>query len=175
MPGFKRPFDFVGVLDENEWGKVERLLNSSAEAGGGLLAIGHYPLAYIVAPRSLKALLASKGAVSYLSGHFHNGYLWRGVPGEMYTKHPEGVTELELGDWKDNRLFRVGAVDRGRLSFVDRTFAGGRNATAVLITNPLDARFVYSPDITGSFQMMKVISSADQTSTHRKKSAKVTI
>ena len=53
-------------------------------------------------PRDIVALLFDRrtGDV-YLCGHLHtlNGYM-----PAMYTRHPAGNLELEVGDWKDNRV-----------------------------------------------------------------------
>jgi hypothetical protein len=38
---------------------------------------------------------------AYLCGHLHT---LGGLMPEMYTMHKEGNLELELGDWKDNRM-----------------------------------------------------------------------
>ena len=40
----------------------------------------------------------------------------------MYSFHNENDLELELVDWKNNRKFRVIAVDQGTLSFTDVMF-----------------------------------------------------
>lgn len=42
------------------------------------------------------------GGAAYLSGHLHT--LNGGMP-HMYSRHPKSANlELELGDWKDNRM-----------------------------------------------------------------------
>jgi len=50
-----------------------------------------------------------------------------------------GTLELELGDWKENRRYRLLAVDNGILSFVDVDHA---NWPVVLITNPKNSNFL---------------------------------
>ena len=40
----------------------------------------------------------------------------------QYSTQPEGYLELELGDWKDNRIFRLMAVDQGQLIFKDAIY-----------------------------------------------------
>ena len=46
-------------------------------------------------------LLYYRNAAYYLCGHLHTfgGFITR-----MYTRHNTGTIELELGDWRDNRL-----------------------------------------------------------------------
>ncbi|KAJ8984441.1 hypothetical protein NQ317_012505 [Molorchus minor] len=46
---------------------------------------------------------------------------------------------LELGDWKDNRMYRLLAIDHGLLSFTDLSH---RSWPVVLVTNPKHALFV---------------------------------
>jgi len=53
------------------------------------------------------------GAKAYLCGHLHT---FAGVIPEMFARQKEGFFELELGDWKDNRLFRILAIDQVRTS-----------------------------------------------------------
>uniref|UniRef100_A0A1Y1LQI4 TMEM62 Ig-like domain-containing protein n=2 Tax=Photinus pyralis TaxID=7054 RepID=A0A1Y1LQI4_PHOPY len=57
----------------------------------------------------------------------------------MYTLQQDGFLELELGDWKDNRMYRLLAVDHGMLSFID---VKHQQWPVVLITNPKDALFL---------------------------------
>ena len=40
----------------------------------------------------------------------------------QYSTQPEGFLEIELGDWKDNRVFRLMAVDQGEMIFHDTIF-----------------------------------------------------
>ena len=65
---------------------------------------------------------------------------------------------MELADWKDNRAYRVAAFDRGHLSFVDETYVhdddGSAAGAVVLITNPLDAQFLYGHKISGAMEAM---------------------
>ena len=69
-----------------------------------------------------------------------------------------GYLDLELADWKDNRAYRVAAFDRGHLSFVDETYVHDDDESAagavVLITNPLDAQFLYGHKISGALEAM---------------------
>lgn len=78
----------------------------------------------------------SRKAGFYLCGHLHNllGFL-----PEMYTSHRRGNMELELADWKDNRAYRIFAVDNGLFSFVDRTLSD--DFPIILITNPKHSQF----------------------------------
>jgi hypothetical protein len=59
----------------------------------------------------------------------------------MYTRHAGGLLELEVGDWKEARRYRIMALDQGRLSFVDLDYRAGETNTAILILNPKDPLF----------------------------------
>ena len=61
---------------------------------------GHYPTSCIIAPDpGIRQIM--KGGLAYMCGHLHtlSGF----VPG-LYTRQQTGSLELELGDWKDNRM-----------------------------------------------------------------------
>ena len=57
-------------------------------------------------------MLTNYGMLSFSSGHLHNLI---GLAPEMYTKQADGYLELELADWKDNRKYRIAALDRGKM------------------------------------------------------------
>ena len=50
-----------------------------------------------------------------------------------------GTPELELGDWKENRRYRLMSIDNGVLSFTD---VGHNDWPVVLITNPKNSKFI---------------------------------
>ncbi|EMP39578.1 Transmembrane protein 62 [Chelonia mydas] len=69
-------------------------------------------------------------ATAYLCGHFHT---LGGLMPVLHSRHPQGTLELELGDWMENRKYRILAFDHDLLSFADMNF---EEWPAVLITNP---------------------------------------
>jgi hypothetical protein len=71
------------------------------------------------------------------SGHLHDLALFH--MHNMYSFHNENDLELELIDWKNNRKFRVIAVDQGTLSFTDVMFG---DLQVVLPTYPKDTSFM---------------------------------
>jgi len=159
-PGPKRPFNFFGSLSPDQMTRAQELLaRGQAYNDAGLVVFGHYPLSTVISPHpGIKQLVGDAGASVYLSGHLHN--LLELAP-KMYTKQPEGYLDLELADWKDHRMFRLAALDRGHLSFTDQKFkvaaGGGKKVTTkaiVLITNPLDAQYMYGPRIKHGFRTM---------------------
>ena len=50
-PGPKRPFNFVGALDDVEIGRITKLMNESRESQADYIVwFGHYPTSCIMAP-----------------------------------------------------------------------------------------------------------------------------
>ncbi|KAG8240348.1 hypothetical protein J437_LFUL000823, partial [Ladona fulva] len=132
-PGPRRPFNFVGVLSEHEYRYLKDL---GKEAKNGTVAsiwFGHYPTSCILAPNPGARALVGQG-MAYLCGHFHT---FGGLVPNMYTLQHTGSLELELGDWKDNRV--LAAIDHGLFSFVD---VAHNDWPIVLITNPKHALYV---------------------------------
>ncbi|RMC00509.1 hypothetical protein DUI87_23123 [Hirundo rustica rustica] len=75
-------------------------------------------------------------ATAYLCGHLHT---MGGLMPVLHSQHCGGTLELELGDWMDNRKYRILAFDHDLLSFADLNF---EEWPVVLITNPKS--FLYS-------------------------------
>lgn len=50
--------------------------------------------------------------------------------------------EWEMGDWRKNRLFRILAIDKGHVSYVDVDFKSETRQAIILPTFPLDSRFM---------------------------------
>ncbi|KAK7103093.1 hypothetical protein V1264_018058 [Littorina saxatilis] len=134
VPGPRRPFNFFGYLDDV---RVHQLEGLSVESGGSNLTVwfGHYPTSFIVQdPPGIRHVM--RNGVAYLCGHLHT--LGDHVT-KMFTRHKTGTLELELGDWKVNRVLRVLAVDHDLLTFVDARLG---DWPLVLVTNPKDALFL---------------------------------
>ncbi|XP_071454329.1 transmembrane protein 62-like [Hetaerina americana] len=134
-PGPRRPFNFVGVLSKQEYAMLRNL---GKEARNGTVAsvwFGHYPTSCILAPSPGARALVGQG-LAYLCGHFHT---FGGLVPNMYTLQHTGSLELELGDWKDNRIYRLAAIDHGLFSFIDVIH---NDWPVVLVTNPKHALYV---------------------------------
>lgn len=105
--GLKRPLNFVGILSNNDTEHLRQMANNARDAGGDyIIWFGHYPTSCIatvgVGTHSLKQVVGEfpEGLV-YMSGHLHTaGDFSR----HMYAMHPEGFLELEVADWKVNRV-----------------------------------------------------------------------
>lgn len=104
-PGPRRPFNFVGVLSQAEMDHVKKLSDDAKRKGSNhTIWFGHYPTSCILAPGSggVRTLIAKYSeSIVYVCGHYHT---LGGMVPNMYTLQQAGFLELELGDWKDNRL-----------------------------------------------------------------------
>jgi hypothetical protein len=100
-PGPKRPFNFVGVLGLKEYEQLREFDQRATNESNFTVWFGHYPTSCILSPSpGLRPLIGHSG-VAYLCGHLHQ---LGGIVPNMYTLQQSGNLELELGDWKDNRL-----------------------------------------------------------------------
>ncbi|XP_046445008.1 transmembrane protein 62-like isoform X2 [Daphnia pulex] len=114
--GPKRLLNFVGQLDDNRLSKLKEFDKNATNSNvNGTIWFGHYPSSCIFNSGPGLRDVASKG-IAYLCGHLHN---FVGFVPEMYSRHYSGMLELELADWKDNRIYRVAVLDKGLFSFAD--------------------------------------------------------
>ncbi|XP_026752067.1 transmembrane protein 62-like [Galleria mellonella] len=141
-PGLRRPFNFIGLLDIQEQQHIQKL-KAEADKADHIIWFGHYPTSCILSLENdsqrlnLRELMGSSpGSQVYVCGHLHS---MGGLVPNMYTKQKKGYLELELGDWKDNRMFRLAAIDHGIFSFVDQKH---NTWPLVLVTNPKHARYM---------------------------------
>ncbi|XP_005089199.1 transmembrane protein 62 [Aplysia californica] len=133
-PGPNRPFNFFGYLDDSQ---VQHLrgLELSTRKSNHTVWFGHFPTSLIVHdPPVLRSIM--RRSIAYLCGHLHT--LGDTVP-QMYSKHKTGQLELELGDWKENRKFRVMAFDHDLMSFTDAQLG---DWPLVVVLNPKDSQFL---------------------------------
>ena len=143
-PGFKRPFNFVGYISDQS--KLDlRQLGNEAKTNNQTVLYGHYPssskffVAYRPSITTVLALFGSTAArnlfsslsIAYLCGHLHNG---GGVIPKMQHMHRNGVAELELADWKKNRMFRILSFDHDIFSYTDQKWKD--QGIYIHITNP---------------------------------------
>ncbi|XP_050347004.1 transmembrane protein 62-like [Nymphalis io] len=142
-PGLRRPFNFIGILDVQEQQSLEKLKIEADQKADHIVWFGHYPTSCILSLEkdsqrmSVRELIGSAGGSQvYVCGHLHS---MGGLVKQMYTKHKKGYLELELGDWKDNRIFRLAAIDHGLFSFIDQKH---NSWPIILVTNPKHARYV---------------------------------
>ncbi|KAK3909132.1 Transmembrane protein 62 [Frankliniella fusca] len=152
-PGPRRPFNFVGLLNTQESNHIKNLMKQIEVSGSNYTVwFGHYPTSCILSSGSedIRSLIGKQPqSLVYLCGHFHT---FGGAVPNMYTLQKKGFLELELGDWMDNRLFRLLAIDHGLLSFIDLKHG---EWPAILVTNPKHALY----HITGREPQNLIVSS----------------
>lgn len=101
--GPKRILNFVGQLDDYRLSKLQEFENAIIDSKiNASIWFGHYPSSSIFLPGLLPGLrhVAANG-IAYLCGHFHT---FGGIVPQMYSHHHSGMLELELADWKHNRM-----------------------------------------------------------------------
>ena len=96
------------------------------------IIFGHYPTGSVAVEGNLRLQDILAGQI-YLCGHYHTFF---NLVREMYTRYFSGLLEVELGDWKENRKFRVLALDQGQISLVDSSFLPQGPNVIILVTNP---------------------------------------
>lgn len=104
-PGPKRPFNFIGMLDDLEVDEINKLIEKTELTGSNYsIWFGHFPTSCIISPHHgpVRSLIGRDGnSLVYVCGHLHR---LGGLVPKMYTLQQQGFLELELGDWKDNRV-----------------------------------------------------------------------
>ncbi|ESO87688.1 hypothetical protein LOTGIDRAFT_127392, partial [Lottia gigantea] len=132
-PGPRRPFNFFGQLNTDRQSDLIKLAQEDTPSNLTIW-FGHYPTSIIVQdPPGIKHIM--RKGIAYLCGHLHT---LNGMVPSMYTKQKTGMLELELGDWRDNRMYRVLAIDNDILSFIDAKLT---DWPVILLTNPKHALF----------------------------------
>ncbi|WOK93406.1 metallophosphoesterase [Canna indica] len=119
------------------------------------VVFGHFPMSFTASSevgQRYENLFARHSVSSYICGHLHgkfNRQLWRFHSSKSLSdvKVPKKVRsfwEWELGDWKDSRVIRILAIDRGVVSFLDMELIRKNEVeedfpTTILITYPVDS------------------------------------
>lgn len=101
--GPKRLLNFVGQLDDTRMLRLQEFDRAASELNvNATIWFGHYPSSIIFSYGVLPGLrhIAAKG-IAYLCGHLHT---FIGMVPQMYSHHHSGMLELELADWKQNRM-----------------------------------------------------------------------
>uniref|UniRef100_A0A8C1GSF9 Transmembrane protein 62 n=1 Tax=Cyprinus carpio TaxID=7962 RepID=A0A8C1GSF9_CYPCA len=134
-PGPKRPYNFFGIINQTQMDMLATFREESLSSNKSIW-FGHYTTSTVISPfPGIRELMST--AVAYLCGHLHT---LGGFMPVLHSRHQGGTLELELGDWMDNRRYRILAFDHDLLSFTDVTF---EDWPAVLITNPKDAQYLH--------------------------------
>ncbi|XP_006883030.1 PREDICTED: transmembrane protein 62 [Elephantulus edwardii] len=135
-PGPKRPYNFFGILNEKQMEDLWLLAKESSWSNHTIW-FGHFTTSTIISSSpGIRSIMSS--ATAYLCGHLHT---LGGLMPVLHTRHFQGTLELEVGDWKDNRRYRIFAFDHDLFSFADLTFGMW---PVVLITNPKSLLYSYA-------------------------------
>ncbi|XP_027631582.1 transmembrane protein 62 isoform X2 [Tupaia chinensis] len=127
-PGPKRPYNFFGILNKKQMEELLVLAKESRQSNHTIW-FGHFTTSTVISPSpGIRSIMSS--AIAYLCGHLHT---LGGLMPVLHTRHNQGTLELEVGDWKDNRRYRIFAFDHDLFSFADLSFG---KWPVVLITNP---------------------------------------
>mmetsp|Transcript_18993 Transcript_18993/g.31139 ORF Transcript_18993/g.31139 Transcript_18993/m.31139 type:complete len:555 (-) Transcript_18993:421-2085(-) len=133
-PGISVPWNFFGIAIPPVLDFLQKETVASKDFNHTFL-LGHFPFSAVSwesyrssSGQQLNELLTSSSATAYLCGHLHQE--------RMYSRRSGGLLELEVGDLKNNRRFRVFAVDHDLVSMADGTV---NTWPLVVITNPKDA------------------------------------
>lgn len=93
------------MLDDLETTEINALIQrAEATKTNYTVFFGHFPTSCILTtgPENVRNLLGKhKPGLVYVCGHLHR---LGGLVPKMYTMQKAGFLELELGDWKDNRV-----------------------------------------------------------------------
>lgn len=133
-PGLKVPFNFLGIVAEEDLEELERFKEYSIGNHSEYNTwFAHYPSSSIYSPSDgLRHIIDGP----YLCGHYHTiGNLVT----KMQASQQTGYVELELGDWKHNRMLRLAAIDHQLFSMVDFKY---NQFPIALMTNPKAAEHV---------------------------------
>ncbi|XP_036121209.1 transmembrane protein 62 isoform X3 [Molossus molossus] len=105
------------------------LLSKESSRSNHSIWFGHYTTFTVLSPSpGVRSIMSS--ATAYLCGHLHT---LGGLMPVLHTRHFQGTLELEVGDWKNDRRYRIFAFDHDLFSFADLIFD---EWPVVLITNP---------------------------------------
>lgn len=71
-----------------------RALSKETQKSNTTIFFGHYPLSFTYSSGIENVM---RHGLAYLNGHVH------AIVKHLYARHADGLLELELGDWKNNR------------------------------------------------------------------------
>ncbi|KAG9447054.1 hypothetical protein H6P81_013182 [Aristolochia fimbriata] len=81
----------------------------------------------------------------YIQLNMHQGNLQSIEHGKNCSNEDQPFKEFwewEMGDWRKSRIMRIVAIDHGHVSFLDLDLTRGIKKTIILVTFPVDSRFM---------------------------------
>ncbi|CAG5112820.1 Oidioi.mRNA.OKI2018_I69.chr2.g6993.t2.cds [Oikopleura dioica] len=124
-PGMRRPYNFIGYISEEQRINLQEI-GERTRTSNHSIWFGHYPTPTLHRSYYYRDFIGTY-ATAYLSGHLHDS-----VP-RMQKLHSSGLAELELADWKKNRVFRILSFDHDLLSWTDMKWS--KDGVYLHITN----------------------------------------
>ncbi|KAG0369168.1 Transmembrane protein 62 [Gamsiella multidivaricata] len=118
-PGPARPYNFFGLFETPDMDNLKRRLELS-KGNNHTFVFSHYPVTTTMfGETSLGESFAdlSKSFSVYMCGHLHK--LKWGLGDALQTYQPTHFLELEVGDMKQNGIYRIMVVDHDMISFTD--------------------------------------------------------
>ncbi|KAF0989158.1 hypothetical protein HZS_2928, partial [Henneguya salminicola] len=136
-PGLLLPMNFFGEINTRtrHWATNKK---EKTKKYNHTIWLTHYPISFLKNGEQTFFLreLFSFGIAS-MFGHLH-------VNKKLYARDPlHGNFLLELGDWRNNRRFRLFAFDNDLFSFKDFNYK--KDNVIILITNPKNFEFLSPP------------------------------
>ncbi|KAF9584317.1 Transmembrane protein 62 [Lunasporangiospora selenospora] len=138
-PGPARPYNFFGLFETTDMDYLSQRL-ALTKGNNHTFVFSHYPVTTTMFGetsdgKSFAEL--SKSFSVYMCGHLHK--LKWGLGDTLQTYQPTHFLELEVGDMKQNGVYRIMAVDHDMVSFVDVSMSMTTIPPAILPTTYSDA------------------------------------
>ncbi|KAG0234133.1 Transmembrane protein 62 [Actinomortierella wolfii] len=118
-PGPARPYNFFGLFETPDMDHLAKRLSLS-QGNNHTFVFSHYPVTTTVFGQTSKGESfadLSKSFSVYMCGHLHK--LKWGMGDALQSYQPSHFLELEVGDMKQNGIYRIMAVDHDMISFAD--------------------------------------------------------
>ncbi|KAL3000687.1 hypothetical protein AAZX31_09G227100 [Glycine max] len=162
--------------------------DSQSEKPVTKISFGHFPLSFSApssSGRTLEDVFLKHSISAYLCGHLHTKFgmnlkrhhQWQKLC--QFNIHQSAFEstvncslgappiqefwEWEMGDWRKSRAFRILAIDRGHVSYVDVDFKSGTKRAIILPTFPLDSRFMLTSSCRHNYECQSVSPSSYET------------
>ncbi|KAL9641466.1 hypothetical protein ABK040_013391 [Willaertia magna] len=153
--GSYRPINFFGSFNKKNFKTLQKILRENTKNNEIIQALmfGHYPLSMIPIVNNFNEkendtwidFCNEFKIKSYFSGHLHNMF---GFISKMRTIMPiSNHLEIETMDFKDNRNFKVIAIENKYISFLDVNLLKLNNTPAVFITYPKDCAYLTNEEM----------------------------
>ncbi|RDX91981.1 putative metallophosphoesterase, partial [Mucuna pruriens] len=155
--GLRGPTNFFGHPTDQLLEDLDLELSqwdSQSEKSVTKISFGHFPLSFS-APSSSGRTLEDF--------NIHQSSSESAVNCSLGAPQIQEFWEWEMGDWRKSRAFRILAIDRGHVSYVDLDFKSGTKHAIILPTFPLDSRFMSTSSCRHNYECQSVAPSSYET------------